>query len=69
MDRKWSKPHSWAKKALPLPGESFTIPAGQNWTFDLPQSPVYGTVKVDGLLQLNEEAPSLHFRMNNLVIQ
>ncbi len=30
---------------------------------------MYGTVKVDGLLQLNEDAAQLHLRMNNLVIQ
>ena len=35
VDRKWSKPHSWANKKLPSAGESFTIPGGQNWTFDL----------------------------------
>jgi hypothetical protein len=28
VDRKWSKPHSWALKKLPVAGESFTIPAG-----------------------------------------
>jgi hypothetical protein len=41
---------------------------GENWTFDLVQSPVYGTVKIDGLLQLDETAASLHFRMNNMIV-
>jgi hypothetical protein len=44
--RRWSKAHSWAAKKALLSGESFTIPAGQNWTYDLETpSPVYGTVR------------------------
>ena len=48
VNRHWSKAHSWPGKVAPVAGSDIVIPYGQNWTFDLTNSPVYGKIEVSG---------------------
>ncbi len=69
VDRVWSKAHSWPGKKVPSAGDNIVLPVGQNWTFNLPDSPVYNKIEVNGLLQFDEEAASVHLKLKQLIIK
>lgn len=47
-NRFWSKPRSWTTGVVPQEGDNVVIPFGQNFTFDLTESPVYSKIEVNG---------------------
>jgi len=68
VDRVWSKPHSWGGR-LPSAGDNIELVYGQNWTFDLKESPIYGNVLINSLVAFKEDAPELHFKAKNIIIK
>ena len=58
--RYWSNASSWNNSKVPLAGEDIVIPSGQNFVYDLPVSPIYNYIQINGRVTFLETAPSLH---------
>jgi hypothetical protein len=68
-NRYWSKARSWESGAVPIAGQNVVIPFGQNFSFDLPESPIYNRIDVNGQLEYYDDAPSLNLRANAIFIK
>jgi hypothetical protein len=46
--RYWSDPKQWPNGTLPKEGDNVYINPGTNWVFDLPVSPLYRYIEING---------------------
>ncbi len=60
--RLWSDPKQWPNGTVPKEGDDVIIPPGQNWIFDLAESPIYRYVEINGVVTFKQDATSLHLR-------
>lgn len=67
--RLWSDPKQWPNETVPKEGDNVIIPPGQNWVFDLPESPMYRYIEINGVVTFKRDAPSLHLRTNYLFVR
>lgn len=67
--RLWSDPTSWASGAVPLAGEDIVIPPGQNFVFDLVESPIYNYIQINGRVTFKPDAPALHLKAKYVFVR
>jgi len=77
--RYWSKPEDWdpeedesLRKPSPVPieGESFKIPPSWNMVLDIPETPEFNLIEVNGCLGFKNEADkNLHLKARKILIR
>jgi hypothetical protein len=60
--RYWSNATSWASGKVPGENATVIIEPGQNFVYDLEESPLYNYIQINGRLTFLESAPKLHLR-------
>jgi len=66
--RYWSKAEDWPNNTIPGEDDDVHIMPGENWVFDLPQSPIYKLVRVNGKLTFDNTTDT-HLRCKHLFIR
>jgi hypothetical protein len=59
--RLWSNPESWTSGEVPVEGESFIIESGWNMQLDLPETPIFDQIEINGLLKFKPDM-DVHLR-------
>ena len=67
--RLWSNPASWPNNTLPKQGDNIVIQPGQNFVFDLENSPVYDYVQINGRVTFKQDAPKLNLTANYIFVR
>lgn len=67
--RLWSDKTQWPNGNLPQEGDNVIIPPGQNWIFDLPESPVYTYIEINGIVTFKQDAPNLNLRAKYIFVR
>lgn len=67
--RYWSNATSWPSGKVPLAGENVNISVGQNFVFDMVESPIYKNIQINGRVTFLETAPKLHLRARYIFVR
>ena len=67
--RMWSDATQWPNKTVPKEGDDVIIPPGQNWIFDLVESPLYNYIEINGVVTFKQDAAILHLRAKYVFIR
>ena len=54
---------------MPKEGDDVVIPPGQNWIYDLVESPLYNYIEINGVITFKQDAPVLHLRAKYIFIR
>lgn len=65
----WSVGANWPSGKVPQAGEDVTVNPGDNWVFDLPSSPVYNNVQINGLVTFAPDAPVLGLNAKTIFVR
>jgi hypothetical protein len=66
--RLWSDVNNWPLKRLPVEGEDVHIESGWNMTMDLPETPIYRLVRVNGILNFKSDI-DIDFKAKHIFIR
>lgn len=66
--RLWSDVNNWPLKRLPVEGEDVHIESGWNMTMDIPETPIYRLVRVNGILNFKTDI-DIHFKAKHIFIR
>lgn len=67
--RFWSDPNSWPSGELPKEGEDVFVEPGWNMYYDLPDSPVYNSVEVNGRLTFYNDGVDRTFNSHRIYVR
>jgi hypothetical protein len=67
--RLWSLNTSWSSGKVPLAGEDVVIEPGQNFIYDLEDSPVYNYVQINGRVTFMQDAPKLRLNAKYIFVR
>ena len=67
--RLWSLNTSWSSGNVPLAGEDVVIEPGQNFIYDLEDSPIYNYVQINGRVTFKQDAPKLRLNAKYIFVR
>ena len=66
--RVWSDKNNWPNQTLPKEGEDVEVEAGCNMTYDLPVSPLFKVIQINGILNFKEDI-DIHLKAEHIFIR
>lgn len=66
--RLWSDVNNWPLGRLPVEGEDVHILSGWNMTMDIPDTPIYRLIRVNGILNFKTDI-DINFRAKHIFIR
>jgi len=69
--RRWSNPNDWPNGTVPVEGDNVVIDMAWDMIFDLPESPIYNMIQVNGWVtfQNGDGAGDLHLRCKHMYVR
>jgi hypothetical protein len=68
FERLWSDKNNWPNQTLPKENEDVEIPSGWNMTMDLPTTPLFKLVQINGILNFKQDI-DIHFRAMHIFVR